>query len=166
MGYDGDMAQVAILIGQQRDAEVMRHAEETLGQFGVLFERAVVLAPLAGDALRGFVAQSDCRVFIASAGGAGVNLPAAVASWTTRPVLAVPMESASLRGMDSLYASVQQPVGAPAGVLAIGKAGAINAALAAVAILANSDSALREKLQAFRREQTEKVLADSLPAGG
>jgi 5-(carboxyamino)imidazole ribonucleotide mutase len=160
----GDAMTVAVVLGDPCDAGVMGHAEEMLGRLGISFERRVIPTPVLGEALRRFVEGTSAAVFIASAGVGGVNLAAAVAALTTRPVLAVPVESASLRGIDLLHASVRQPVGAPAGVLAIGKAGAVNAALAAVAILANSDAALREKLHSFRREQTEKVLADSLPA--
>lgn len=155
---------VGIIMGSKSDWETMRHASETLTRFGVAHECRVVSAHRTPQWMSDYAAAAESRgleAIIAGAGGAA-HLPGMVAAQTVVPVLGVPVESHALRGMDSLLSIVQMPGGIPVGTLAIGRAGAINAALLAVAILGNSRPALREKLHAFRREQTEKVLADKL----
>ncbi|MBV9453436.1 MAG: 5-(carboxyamino)imidazole ribonucleotide mutase [Rubrobacter sp.] len=146
-------------MGSESDWETMRHAAEVLERFGVPHERRVVSAHRTPDLMARFASEAEERgleVVIAGAGGAA-HLPGMVAAHTTVPVLGVPVESKALKGMDSLLSIVQMPAGVPVGTLAIGKAGATNAALLAVAILANTRPSLREKLKTFRREQTEKV---------
>jgi 5-(carboxyamino)imidazole ribonucleotide mutase len=155
---------VAVVMGSKSDWEVMRSADETLTRFDVPHECRVLSAHRTPAELERYVkecAAGGTEVFIAAAGGAA-HLAGVVAAHTVAPVLGVPMESPSLKGLDSLLAMVQMPAGIPVGTLAIGKAGAINAALLAVAILATSRPALKEKLVAFRKEQAEKVLAESL----
>jgi 5-(carboxyamino)imidazole ribonucleotide mutase len=155
---------VAVVMGSKSDWEVMRSADETLTRFDVPHECRVLSAHRTPAELERYVkecAAGGTEVFIAAAGGAA-HLAGVVAAHTVAPVLGVPMESPSLKGLDSLLAMVQMPAGIPVGTLAIGKAGAINAALFAVAILATSRPALKEKLVAFRKEQAEKVLAESL----
>lgn len=155
---------VGIIMGSKSDWETMRHASETLTRFGVAHECRVVSAHRTPQWMSDYAAAAESRgleAIIAGAGGAA-HLPGMVAAQTVVPVLGVPVESHALRGMDSLLSIVQMPGGIPVGTLAIGRAGAINAALLAVAILGNSRPALREQLHAFRREQTEKVLADKL----
>jgi 5-(carboxyamino)imidazole ribonucleotide mutase len=155
---------VAIIMGSKSDWETMRHADEVLTQFGVAHECRVVSAHRTPGWLAQFASQTESRgveVIIAGAGGAA-HLPGMAAAQTTLPVLGVPVESHSLNGMDSLLSIVQMPAGVPVGTLAIGKAGATNAALLAIAILANSRPQLREKLRQFRRDQTEKVLKETL----
>jgi 5-(carboxyamino)imidazole ribonucleotide mutase len=155
---------VAIIMGSKSDWETMRHAAETLAQFEVLHECRIVSAHRTPALMAQFAAAAELRgfeVIIAGAGGAA-HLPGMVASHTLIPVLGVPVESHALKGMDSLLSIVQMPAGVPVGTLAIGKAGAINAALLAVAILSNSRPDLREKLRKFREEQTANVLNDSL----
>ena len=156
---------VAVIMGSKSDWETMRHAAETLERFGVLHESAVVSAHRTPAWMAEFAGSAEERgieVIIAGAGGAA-HLPGMVAAHTPVPVLGVPIESHSLKGLDSLLSIVQMPGGVPVGTVAIGKPGAINAALLAVAILSNSRPELREKLKAFRREQAEKVRQDKLP---
>ena len=152
-------------MGSQSDWETMQHAHAMLNRFGVEHECRIVSAHRTPDLLNQFARDAEGRglkVIIAGAGGAA-HLPGMLAAQTIVPVLGVPVESHALKGMDSLLSIVQMPGGIPVGTLAIGKAGATNAALLAVAILANEDPALREKLHAFRREQTETVLSTELP---
>ena len=159
-----DTPLVAVIMGSKSDWETMRHADEMLTRFGVPHECAIVSAHRTPQHMAEFAASAEARgfqVIIAGAGGAA-HLPGMVAAQTLLPVLGVPVESHALKGMDSLLSIVQMPGGIPVGTLAIGKAGAINAALLAVAILGNSRPALREKLRAFRAEQTDKVRQDTL----
>jgi len=156
---------VAVIMGSKSDWDTMRHADETLTQFGIHHECRVVSAHRTPLLMAEFARDAESRgleVIIAGAGGAA-HLPGMVAAQTLVPVLGVPVQSAALSGHDSLLSIVQMPGGIPVGTLAIGKAGAINAALLAVAILANSRPDLREKLRRFRQEQTNKVLGDKLP---
>ncbi|HMV48087.1 MAG TPA: 5-(carboxyamino)imidazole ribonucleotide mutase [Blastocatellia bacterium] len=151
-------------MGSKSDWETMRHADEVLTGFGVAHECRIVSAHRTPAWMAEFAAGAEARgieVIIAGAGGAA-HLPGMVAAQTLIPVLGVPVESHALKGMDSLLSIVQMPGGIPVGTLAIGKAGATNAALLAVAILANKRPALREKLRRFREEQTAKVLNDTL----
>jgi 5-(carboxyamino)imidazole ribonucleotide mutase len=155
---------VAVIMGSKSDWETMRHADEILTQFGVPHECRIVSAHRTPARMAEFAATAESRgieVIIAGAGGAA-HLPGMVAAQTLIPVLGVPVESHALKGMDSLLSIAQMPGGIPVGTLAIGKAGAINAALLAVAILANSRTELREKLRKFREEQTAKVINDTL----
>ena len=156
---------VAVIMGSKSDWETMRHADEALTRFGVPHECRIVSAHRTPALMAAFAAEAEGRgieVIIAGAGGAA-HLPGMVAAQTLVPVLGVPVESRALKGMDSLLSIVQMPGGIPVGTLAIGQAGATNAALLAVAILANTRPDLREMLRQFRAEQTEKVLKDSLP---
>ena len=156
---------VAVIMGSKSDWDTMRHADETLTQFGVAHECQVVSAHRTPAWLAEFATGAESRglqVIIAGAGGAA-HLPGMVAAQTTLPVLGVPVESQALKGMDALLSIVQMPAGVPVGTLAIGKAGATNAALLAVAILANGDPKLREALRRFRNEQTAKVRSEPLP---
>jgi 5-(carboxyamino)imidazole ribonucleotide mutase len=151
-------------MGSKSDWETMRHASEMLHRFGVPHECRITSAHRTPDRMAEYAKSAEGRgleVIIAGAGGAA-HLPGMVAAQTVLPVLGVPVESHALKGMDSLLSIVQMPGGIPVGTLAIGKAGATNAALLAVAILANSRPDLREKLHRFREEQTAKVLEDSL----
>jgi 5-(carboxyamino)imidazole ribonucleotide mutase len=143
----------------------MRLADETLTRFDVPHECRVVSAHRTPAWLAEYASGAEARgieVIIAGAGGAA-HLPGMAAAYTLLPVLGVPMESRALKGMDSLLSIVQMPAGVPVGTLAIGPAGATNAALLAVAILSNQRPELREKLRQFRTEQTDKVLKDTLP---
>ncbi len=154
----------AVIMGSQSDWETMRHADEILNQFGVPHECRIVSAHRTPALMAEFAGAAESRgieVIIAGAGGAA-HLPGMVAAQTLIPVLGVPVESQALKGIDSLLSIVQMPGGIPVGTLAIGKAGAINAALLAIAILGNSRPELREKLRKFREEQTNKVLSDVL----
>jgi 5-(carboxyamino)imidazole ribonucleotide mutase len=156
---------VIVLMGSKSDWEVMRQAGEMLARFGVAHECRVLSAHRTPVETAEYVSQAEGRgieVVIAAAGGAA-HLAGVCAAHTLLPVLGVPMESASLKGLDSLLSTVQMPAGIPVGTLAIGGAGARNAALLAVAILANSRPELKEKLRQFRREQSEKVLRETLP---
>lgn len=156
---------VAVIMGSKSDWETMRHADETLTQFGVAHECRIVSAHRTPVWLAEYVSGAQARgieVIIAGAGGAA-HLPGMAAAQTLLPVLGVPVESRALKGMDSLLSIVQMPAGVPVGTLAIGQAGATNAALLAVAMLANQRPELREKLRQFRAEQTAKVLKDTLP---
>ena len=156
---------VGILMGSKSDWEVMKSASETLRHFDIAHECRVLSAHRTPAATVEYVSAAESRgleVIIAAAGGAA-HLAGVVAAHTLLPVLGVPMESASLKGLDSLLATVQMPAGIPVGTLAIGKPGATNAALLAVAILAGARPPLREKLRAFREEQTAKILDETLP---
>ena len=156
---------VGIIMGSRSDWETMRHASETLDELGVSHEVRVVSAHRTPDLLfeyAGTAVERGLRVIIAGAGGAA-HLPGMTASKTRVPVLGVPVQSKALSGMDSLLSIAQMPAGIPVGSMAIGRAGAINAALLAAAILANDDKAVAEALDDFRRNQTDKVLADSDP---
>jgi len=152
---------VGVIMGSRSDWETMRHAAETLERLGVAHEVEVVSAHRTPDKLFHYAETATERgleVIIAGAGGAA-HLPGMVAAKTAVPVLGVPVQSKALNGMDSLLSIVQMPAGVPVGTLAIGRAGAINAALLAAGIVANHDPRIREALAAFRREQTETVLA-------
>ena len=155
---------VGIIMGSKSDWEVMRQADETLARFGVPHECRVLSAHRTPAQTAEYVSQAESRgmeVIIAAAGGAA-HLAGVCAAHTLLPVLGVPVESHALKGMDSLLSIVQMPGGIPVGTLAIGKAGAQNAALLAVAILANHDPALREKLRVFREEQAATVRSEEL----
>jgi 5-(carboxyamino)imidazole ribonucleotide mutase len=155
---------VAVMMGSTSDWETMKHTADTLTSFGVPHECRALSAHRTPTETVKFVESADkegVEVFIAAAGGAA-HLAGVVAAHTLRPVLGVPMTSA-LNGLDSLLSTVQMPGGIPVGTLAIGKAGAKNAALLAVAILANSRPELAKKLRKFREEQTEKVKQTKLP---
>jgi 5-(carboxyamino)imidazole ribonucleotide mutase len=155
---------VGVIMGSTSDWETMRHAADILDQLGIAYEKRVVSAHRTPQWMAEYATSAESRglqVIIAAAGGAA-HLPGMVAAHTLLPVLGVPIESHALKGMDSLLSIVQMPGGVPVGTLAIGKAGAINAALLAAAILAGSRPELREKLRAFRQAQTEKVLGDTL----
>ena len=155
---------VAVIMGSKSDWETMRHAADMLTQFGVPFESQIVSAHRTPQWLSEFASSAESRgleVIIAGAGGAA-HLPGMAAAQTLLPVLGVPVESPMLRGLDSLLSIVQMPAGVPVGTLAIGKAGAGNAALLAIAMLANSRPELREKLRKFRQEQTENVRSEAL----
>jgi 5-(carboxyamino)imidazole ribonucleotide mutase len=155
---------VAVIMGSKSDWETMRHADEILTRFDVPHECRIISAHRTPGLMAEFAAAAESRgveVIIAGAGGAA-HLPGMVAAQTLIPVLGVPVESHALKGTDSLLSIAQMPGGIPVGTLAIGKAGAINAALLAVAILANSRPELREKLRKFREEQTAKVMNDTL----
>jgi 5-(carboxyamino)imidazole ribonucleotide mutase len=158
---------VAVIMGSQSDWETMQHAQQILERFDVPHECLVVSAHRTPLWLAEFASQAEDRgieAIIAGAGGAA-HLPGMAAAQTLVPVFGVPVESKALKGMDSLLSIVQMPAGIPVGTLAIGKAGATNAALLAVAVLANSRPELREKLRAYRNEQTETVLQNRhLPA--
>src|SRR5512140_727982 len=158
-------ALVAILMGSKSDWETMRHASDTLAKFDIPHERHVLSAHRTPRQTADYASAAEQRgiaVIIAAAGGAA-HLAGVVAAHTVLPVLGVPMESPSLKGLDSLLATVQMPGGIPVGTLAIGKPGAINAALLAIAILANSRPELRTKLKEFRAKQAAKVRAETLP---
>jgi len=159
---------VGVIMGSKSDWETMRHAVETLDALGVPNETRVVSAHRTPDLLFEYASTARDRglkVIIAGAGGAA-HLPGMVSAKTTLPVLGVPVESKALQGVDSLLSIVQMPAGVPVGTLAIGKAGAINAALLATAILATNDEALTETLDAFRQTQTQAVLDQPDPSAG
>jgi 5-(carboxyamino)imidazole ribonucleotide mutase len=152
-------------MGSTSDWETMRHADETLTKFGVPHECRVVSAHRTPDLMAEYAASAEGRgiaVIIAGAGGAA-HLPGMVAAHTLVPVLGVPVESHALKGMDSLLSIAQMPGGVPVGTLAIGRAGAINAALLAIAMLATTQPALREQLRAFRAAQAARVREATLP---
>jgi 5-(carboxyamino)imidazole ribonucleotide mutase len=160
-----DTPLVAVIMGSSSDWETMRHAVEVLERFGVPHERHIVSAHRTPLWLSEFARDAERRgleVVIAGAGGAA-HLPGMVAAQTVLPVLGVPVQSASLQGLDSLLSIVQMPGGVPVGTLAIGKPGATNAALLAISILSNSRPELRDKLRAFRETQTQSVLQERLP---
>ena len=159
-------AQVAVIMGSRTDWETMQHAVSTLDELGISYEQEVVSAHRTPDRLHEYAASAEGRgiqVIIAGAGGAA-HLPGMTAAETLLPVLGVPVESKALKGLDSLLSINQMPAGVPVGTLAIGRAGAVNAALLAAAILARSDSGIRERLAAYRERQTASVLAAPDPA--
>jgi 5-(carboxyamino)imidazole ribonucleotide mutase len=154
-----DRPLVAIVMGSQSDWATMRHAAERLDALGIAYEARIVSAHRTPERLRDFArgaAAAGFKVVVAGAGGAA-HLPGMVAAMTTLPVLGVPIESAALKGIDSLLSIVQMPAGIPVGTLAIGSAGAANAGLLAASILALSDPALAARLEAWRKAQTEAV---------
>jgi len=156
---------VAVIMGSKSDWETMRHSVETLDELGVPNESRVLSAHRSPDATAEFARKAagrGLRVIIAGAGGAA-HLAGAIAGHTWLPVLGVPISSSELNGLDSLLSTAQMPGGIPVGTLAIGTAGAKNAALLAAAILATSDEKVRQKLEAFRKKQSETVLAAKLP---
>ena len=158
-------ALVGIIMGSTSDWETMRFAAETLERLGIPHEIEVVSAHRTPDKLFHYAETAESKgieVIIAGAGGAA-HLPGMTAAKTAVPVLGVPVQSKALNGMDSLLSIVQMPAGIPVGTLAIGKAGAINAALLAAAIISNKHTRYRDALNTFRREQTETVLAHSDP---
>lgn len=158
-------ALVGVIMGSRSDWETLRHGVETLDSLGVPNEVRVVSAHRTPDLLFEYAATAEERglkVIVAGAGGAA-HLPGMAASKTTLPVLGVPVESRTLHGVDSLLSIVQMPAGVPVGTLAIGRAGAINAALLAASILGLNDFNIREAVRRFRAEQTERVLADPDP---
>lgn len=155
---------VGIIMGSKSDWETMKHSADTLKEFGVPYEARVVSAHRTPELMRKYAYEAEYRgikVIIAGAGGAA-HLPGMVAAQTIVPVLGVPVESKSLKGMDSLLSIVQMPAGIPTGTLAIGRAGAINAALLAISILGNEDNSYRDKLKEFRSRQEDKVLTETL----
>jgi 5-(carboxyamino)imidazole ribonucleotide mutase len=150
---------VAIIMGSQSDWPTMRHAAETLDALAVAYDKRIVSAHRTPERLYAFAKGAKAegfKVIIAGAGGAA-HLPGMTASMTTLPVFGVPIESKAMSGVDSLYSIVQMPPGVPVGTLAIGKSGAINAALLAASVLALSDAALSTRLEAWRRKQTDAV---------
>jgi 5-(carboxyamino)imidazole ribonucleotide mutase len=156
---------IGVIMGSKSDWATMAHAAETLDDLGIPYETRVVSAHRTPDLLYEYAAAAAARglkVIIAGAGGAA-HLPGMTAAKTRLPVLGVPIESRVLRGVDSLLSIVQMPAGIPVGTVAIGKAGAINAALLAAAIVATDDPSAAEALEAYRRRQTERVLASPDP---
>jgi 5-(carboxyamino)imidazole ribonucleotide mutase len=157
---------VGVIMGSKTDWETMRHAVDTLDDLGISSESRVLSAHRTPEAAAEYARSAEDRglkVVIAGAGGAA-HLAGAMAAQTHLPVLGVPIESQALRGMDSLLSTVQMPAGIPVGTLAIGRSGAINAALLAAAVLALGDEKLRERLLQFRRTQSERVLEHPDPA--
>ncbi len=158
-------AQVGIIMGSRSDWDTMRHASETLETLGIAHDIQVVSAHRTPDLLFEYADTAVARglkVIIAGAGGAA-HLPGMTAAKTRVPVLGVPVESKALSGKDSLLSIVQMPAGIPVGTMAIGRAGAVNAALLAAAILANDDADVAAALEQFRQDQTDRVLADPDP---
>ena len=156
---------VGVIMGSQSDWDTMRHATETLAELGVEFEARVVSAHRTPDRMFEYAASAADRglkVIIAGAGGAA-HLPGMVAAKTELPVFAVPVQSRTLNGLDSLLSIVQMPGGIPVGTLAIGKAGAINAALLAAATLGAHDPVIQSRYRDWRARQTESVLANDIP---
>src|SRR5213596_3145559 len=156
---------VAVVMGSASDWETMRYSVQLLDQLAVPNEHKILSAHRSPEATTDFArsaANRGLRVIIAGAGGAA-HLAGVIAAHTWLPVLGVPIQSKALQGLDSLLSTAQMPGGVPVGTLAIGEAGAKNAALLAAAILATSDNAIREKLEAFRKRQSESVLAAKLP---
>lgn len=156
---------VGIILGSRSDWETMRHTTETLDKLGVGYEVKIVSAHRTPDLLFEYAStavERGLQVIIAGAGGAA-HLPGMTAAKTRIPVLGVPIQSKSLSGMDSLLSIAQMPAGVPVGSMAIGRAGAVNAALLAAAILANADAAIAGALDDFRKNQTDTVLANSDP---
>ncbi|MEX2016194.1 MAG: 5-(carboxyamino)imidazole ribonucleotide mutase [Candidatus Hydrogenedentales bacterium] len=165
MGANSELL-VAVIMGSKSDWETMRVAAEILEEFDIPHECRVLSAHRTPEALTAYLREAEergCEVFIGGAGGAA-HLPGVIAAQTLRPVLGVPIESV-LQGLDSLLAIVQMPGGIPVGTLAIGKAGATNAALLAAAILAGSRPELVDKIREYRQKRAEKILGESLPSG-
>ena len=159
------MAKIGIIMGSNSDWHIMEHAAKMLQQFGVDYEAQVVSAHRTPDLMFDYAKtarERGLQAIIAGAGGAA-HLPGMVAAQTTLPVLGVPVPSKYLRGEDSLLSIVQMPKGVPVATFAIGEAGAANAALFAISLLANQDNALAQKLADFRAQQTQSVLAMTLP---
>jgi 5-(carboxyamino)imidazole ribonucleotide mutase len=159
---------VGVIMGSRSDWETMRHACETLEELGIVYERRVVSAHRTPDLVFEYASSARDRgllVIIAGAGGAA-HLPGMTAAKTTLPVLGVPVESRSLKGVDSLLSIVQMPAGIPVGTLAIGRAGAVNAALLAASIVATAHPRVRDLLDRYREQQTEAVLASPDPSAG
>jgi 5-(carboxyamino)imidazole ribonucleotide mutase len=157
---------IGVIMGSQSDWETMTHAAATLDELGIPYETRIVSAHRTPDLLYEYAGTAVSRgleVIIAGAGGAA-HLPGMTAAKTRLPVLGVPIASRALKGIDSLLSIVQMPAGVPVGTVAIGKAGAINAALLAAAIVANRDPAVAEALEAYRHRQTERVLERPDPA--
>jgi 5-(carboxyamino)imidazole ribonucleotide mutase len=159
---------VAIIMGSQSDWATMKHAAETLDALGISYDARIVSAHRTPDRLYAFARgakASGVRVIIAGAGGAA-HLPGMTAAMTILPVFGVPVESKTLAGLDSLYSIVQMPPGVPVGTLAIGRAGAVNAALLAASVLALADEALAGRLEAWRQRQTDAVgeMPDEMPS--
>ena len=158
---------VGVIMGSRSDWDTMKHTCETLEELGVPFETRVVSAHRTPDLMADYAkgaAERGLRVIVAGAGGAA-HLPGMTAAHTNLPVFGVPVESKALKGMDSLLSIAQMPAGIPVGTLAIGRSGAINAALLAAAVVALDDEGVRRRLVAFRAAQTESVLAHPDPAG-
>lgn len=156
---------VAVIMGSKSDWDTMSAASETLTQFGIAHECRVLSAHRSPTLAAEFAFSAESRglqVIIAGAGGAA-HLAGVMAAHTLLPVLGVPMKSDALKGLDSLLSTVQMPAGIPVATLAIGKAGATNAALFSVAIIANNDSALREKLRQYRQQMEQKIRDTDLP---
>ncbi len=156
---------VGVVMGSKSDWDTMQHAREVLGHFDVPHECRIVSAHRTPNWLAEYAAGAEGRgleVIIAGAGGAA-HLPGMMAAQTLLPVFGVPVESKALKGMDSLLSIVQMPRGIPVGTLAIGQAGAVNAGLLAVAVLANTRPDLRERLRRYREDQTDRVMQDELP---
>ena len=152
-------AKVAVIMGSQSDWPTMRHATETLDALGIPFEARIVSAHRTPGRLYEFATgarDNGFKVIIAGAGGAA-HLPGMTAAMTPLPVFGVPIESKTMKGLDSLYSIVQMPAGIPVGTLAIGRSGAVNAALMAASVLALSDAALADRLDAWRKTQTDAV---------
>ncbi len=159
MTKERQRAAVGLIMGSQSDWKTMHHAADTLESLGVAFEAKIVSAHRTPDRMVAYAKSAEAnglKVIVAGAGGAA-HLPGMVAALTTLPVFGVPVESAALKGQDSLLSIVQMPAGVPVGTLAIGKAGAINAALLAAAVLALGDPALARRLKEWRAEQSRKV---------
>ncbi len=164
MAATSDRPLVGVIMGSKSDWDTMRHTSETLARLEVPHECRIVSAHRTPQWMAEYAETAEPRgleVIIAGAGGAA-HLPGMTAAHTVLPVLGVPVESHALKGMDSLLSIVQMPGGVPVGTLAIGKAGAINAALLAVAIVSATRPEMRERLRRFREEQTRKVLGDTL----
>jgi 5-(carboxyamino)imidazole ribonucleotide mutase len=159
---------VAVVMGSQSDWATMKHAADTLDALGIAYETRIVSAHRTPDRLYAFAKGAKAagvRVIIAGAGGAA-HLPGMTAAMTILPVFGVPVESKALAGLDSLYSIVQMPPGVPVGTLAIGRAGAINAALLAASVLALNDGALADRLEAWRKRQTDVVEEAPFTGGG
>jgi 5-(carboxyamino)imidazole ribonucleotide mutase len=158
---------VGVIMGSRSDWDTMRHACATLDELGVAYETRVVSAHRTPELMAEYAsaaAERGIQVLIAGAGGAA-HLPGMTAAHTHLPVLGVPVESHALKGMDSLLSIVQMPAGVPVGTLAIGRSGAINAALLAASIVALSDDGVRDRVRTFRSAQTQTVLDNADPAG-
>lgn len=156
---------VGVIMGSTSDWETMKHAVDTLEQFGVPYEARVVSAHRTPNLMVQYAAQAEAhglKVIIAGAGGAA-HLPGMTAGHTLVPVIGVPVQSRALNGLDSLLSIVQMPAGVPVATMAIGRAGAINAALQAILILGNEDPELRDKMRAFRAQRAAEVEATELP---